>query len=55
MGVFKRTRVTKDGVSNQYWYIRYRVNGKDKYESVGRIPLVTKTQARAPAEVPRFQ
>ncbi len=33
MGVFKRTRVTKDGVSNQYWYIRYRINRKDKYES----------------------
>ena len=55
MGVFKRTRVTQDGVSNQYWYIRYRVNGKDKYESVGRIPLVTKTQARALLEDRRRQ
>jgi len=55
MGVFKRTRVTKDGVSNQYWYIRYRINRKDKYESVGRIPLVTKTQARGLLEDRRRQ
>jgi len=55
MGVFKRTRVTKDGGSNQYWYIRYRVNGEDKYDSVGRIPLVTKTQARTLLEDRRRQ
>jgi len=46
MGVFKRVRKQKDGSKIAYWYARNMVNGKDKWESVGRIPEVTKAVAQ---------
>jgi integrase len=45
MSVFKRTIKTKQGKS-QYWYIDYTLNGKRKWESVGRVGEATKADAR---------
>ena len=45
MSVFKRTIKTKQGKS-QYWYIDYSLNGKRKWESVGKVGEVTKSDAR---------
>ncbi|GBD38674.1 MAG: hypothetical protein KatS3mg078_2252 [Deltaproteobacteria bacterium] len=50
MGVFKRWIKSKDGKKTAYWYIRYMVNGKDKWESVGKVGLVTKAMAQAKLE-----
>lgn len=47
MGVFKRTREHKDGTKVAYWYIRFALNGKIKWESVGEVGEVTKTVAQA--------
>jgi integrase len=46
MGVFKRHIKSKDGTNTAYWYIRYSVNGRDKWESVGKVGEVTKTVAQ---------
>ncbi len=43
MGVFKRLRKSKDGSTAAFWYIRYSVNGEMKWESVGKLGVVTKT------------
>ncbi len=45
MGVFKRTRKL-NGKKSEYWYIDYALNGKRKWESVGKVGLVTKTDAK---------
>ena len=45
MGVFKRP-IKADKGQKQHWYIRYRVNGKDKWESVGEVGIITKTIAQ---------
>ncbi len=45
MGVFKRTVIWKEKKS-EYWYIDYTVNGKRKWESVGRVGEVSKADAR---------
>lgn len=45
MGVFKRT-VKSNGAKKEYWYIDYTVNGKRKWESVGRVGDVTKAAAK---------
>lgn len=37
MGVFKRWVRSKDGANTPYWYMRYILNGKDKWESVGKV------------------
>lgn len=42
MGVFKRWRKAKDGSKTAYWYIRYSVDGKEKWESAGKAGEVTK-------------
>jgi len=34
MSEFKRSRMDKNGKKKEYWYIRYTLNGKDKWESV---------------------
>ena len=47
MGVFKRWIQSKDGSKTAYWYIRYWVNGKEKWESVGKQGEITKTVAQA--------
>lgn len=47
MGVFKRTRKRADGNVANYYYIRYMLNGKMKWESVGKVGNVTKTVAEA--------
>ncbi len=47
MGVFKRIRTDKDGTRNPYWYIRYSLNGKEKWESIGKVGIVTKTVAQS--------
>ncbi len=47
MGVFKRTRKSTDGKVINYFYIRYMLNGKMKWESVGKVGNVTKTVAEA--------
>ncbi len=39
-------RKNKNGISNQYWYIRYPLNGKEKWESIGKVGVVTKTYAQ---------
>ncbi len=44
MGVFKR-RVTSNKKESVFWYIRYSLNGKDKWESVGKVGEITKTVA----------
>ncbi len=46
MGVYKRTRTTQDGKKNQYYYIRYSINGKEHKESIGKVGIVTKAQAQ---------
>lgn len=46
MGVFKRWVSSKDGTKTPYWYIRYTVNGKDKWEGVGKAGQITKTVAQ---------
>lgn len=45
MGVFKRWRKYGDGSKVPYWYIRYAVNGKIKWEGVGKVGIVTKDVA----------
>lgn len=46
MGVFKRWRKGEDGSKAAFWYIRYAVNGKIKWEAVGKFGIVTKTIAQ---------
>ena len=45
MGVFKRT-IKRDSSESQYWYIDYVVNGKRKWESVGKVGEVSKADAK---------
>jgi len=47
MGVFKRTRKKSDGKETKYYYIRYMLYGKMKWESVGEVGKVTKSVAEA--------
>lgn len=48
---FKRWISSKDGSKTAYWYIRYPLgNGKEKWESVGKVGRVTKTMAQAKLE-----
>ncbi|MGE5443320.1 MAG: hypothetical protein ACM3SR_01805 [Ignavibacteriales bacterium] len=44
--VFVRTRTHKDGKKADYWVIEYRVSGKPRRETLGRVGVVTKTIAR---------
>jgi len=44
MRVFKRWASSKKG-KTAYWYIRYTVNKKQKWESIGKVGEVTKTVA----------
>lgn len=51
MGVFKRYTTGKDGTKTAYWYIRYSLgNGKEKWESIGQVGLMTKTVAKEKLE-----
>jgi len=43
---FKRKIKSKNGITNQYWYIRYPLNSKEKWESIGKVGVVTKTYAQ---------
>jgi len=45
MGVYKRK-----GNKHDYWYIRYQLNGRDKWESIGQVGVVTKTVAQSVLE-----
>jgi integrase len=45
MGVFKRWRKYEDGSKAAFWYIRYALNGKIKWEAVGKAGVVTKDVA----------
>ena len=45
MGVFKRT-TNRNGKKREYWYIEYTINGKTKWESVGRVGIVSKSDAK---------
>ncbi len=45
MGVFKRSRKQNNGSKQDYWYIRYWVNGQEKKESIGKVGVVTKAVA----------
>jgi len=45
MGVFKRIRKL-NGKKSEYWYIDYTINGKRKWESVGKVGLVSKSDAK---------
>ena len=47
MGVFKRWIKSKNGFKTAYWYIRYSFNGKDHWESVGKVGEVTKSVAQS--------
>jgi hypothetical protein len=44
--VFVRTRTHKHGKKVDYWVIEYRVNGKPRRETAGKVGIVTKTIAR---------
>jgi len=46
MGVFKRTRTNKGGKKVDFWYMRYVLNGKEKWKSAGRVGEITKTVAQ---------
>jgi len=46
MGVFRRWVSSKKG-KTAYWYIRYTVNKKQKWESIGKVGEVTKAVADA--------
>jgi len=46
MGVFKRTRTTKEGKKTDYWYMRYVINGKETWKSAGKVGEITKTVAQ---------
>ena len=46
MGVFKRKVKSKKGTT-EYWYIRFAVNGKETWESIGKVGIVTKAVAQA--------
>lgn len=50
MGLLKRLIKSKAGSKNAYWYIRYTVNGKERWESVGKAGEVTKAVAQARLE-----
>jgi len=50
MGVLKRSIKSKSGNSTDYWYIRYTFNGRDKWESVGKVGIITKAVAQARLE-----
>ncbi len=50
MGVFKRVIKGKDGNKTPYWYMRYTLNGKDKWESVGEVGPIAKTIAQTRLE-----
>jgi len=45
MGVFKRWVKSKESTKTAYWYVRYSINGKDKWESAGKVGEVTKAVA----------
>ncbi|MDA2918399.1 site-specific integrase [Desulfobacterota bacterium AH_259_B03_O07] len=47
MGVFKRSIESKNGRKTPYWYIRFAMNGKMKWESVGKVGVATKDIARS--------
>jgi len=49
MGVFKRWINNKKG-KTAYWYIRYPVKGKEKWESIGEVGIITKTVAQRKLE-----
>lgn len=55
MGVFKRWIKNKDGSERAYWYIRYAVNGKEKWESVGKVGMITKAAAQVRLEEKKRQ
>jgi hypothetical protein len=46
MGVFKRTRISKQGKKTNYWYMRHVINGKETWKSAGKVGEVTKTVAQ---------
>ena len=46
MGVVRRYIKSKNGTKTAYSYIRYSVNGKDIWRSVGKVGDVTKTVAQ---------
>ena len=46
MSVFKKRYKNKGGKTSEYWYIDYTVDGKRKWESVGKVGLVNKTDAK---------
>lgn len=50
MGVLKRYRKQKDGSKTPYWYIRHWLNKEEKWESIGKVGLVTKGVAQAKLE-----
>jgi len=47
MGVFKRARNKAGGKVTNYYYIRYMLSGKMKWESVGEVGKVTKSVCEA--------
>jgi integrase len=46
MGVFKRIIKGKDGNKSDHWYIDYAVDGKRKWEAVGKVGEVSKEDAK---------
>jgi len=47
MGVFKRKIRNKNGKFTEVFYGRYRLNGKDKWKSLGEVGIITKTVAES--------
>lgn len=44
MQLFKR-QIKSKNKSSEYWYIRYQIKGKDKWESVGKVGEILKKDA----------
>ena len=46
MGVFRRSISGKEGNKTEHWYIDYTVDGKRKWEAVGKVGEVSKEDAK---------
>ncbi len=46
MGIFKRAIKGKEGNKTDHWYINYTVDGKRKWEAVGKVGEVSKEDAK---------
>jgi hypothetical protein len=45
MGVFRKTRISKQVKKTDYWYMKYNNNGKEVWKSASKVDEITKTVA----------